>query len=151
MATKKIIIGLLTLIIIRCSNPPIAKGEPAQAKPKSKISPYSNPLIIYGSAFGEFFQCIYRLGNYEAMLKFTAAQTRIKHGSAKLLKYYRDELKFDFELDRLTNAYCAGDTITLVYSNAKIMATRKLIKLNVIIENDSCKLLLSNLNSNPFY
>ena len=151
MAIKKIIIALFTLITIGCSNPPIAEGEIAQAKPEKKTNAFSNPSIIYGNAFGHFFQCLYRLGNFEALLKFTAKQTRLKYGSAELLKYYRDELKFDFELDRLTNAYCAGDTITLVYSNAKIMATRKLIKLNVIIENDSCKLLLSNLNSNPFY
>lgn len=151
MATKKIIIGLLTLITISCSNPTNAEGEPAQAKPEKKINAFSNPALIFGSSFGHFFQCLLRLGNYNDMLKFTATKTRIKFGSAKLLNYYQNDLKFDYELGGLTNTYTTGDTITLVYSNAQIMATRKLIRLKVIIENDSCKLLLSNLNSNPFY
>ena len=151
MAIKKIIIALFTLITIGCSNPPIAEGEIAQAKPEKKTNAFSNPSIIYGNAFGHFFQCLYRLGNFEALLKFTAKQTRLKYGSAELLKYYRDELKFDFELGGLTNAYNAGDTITLIYSNAKIMATRKLIRIHVLVENDSCKMILPNLYANPFY
>lgn len=135
---------------IGCSNSSAKKGESTQSKHEKKTKPFANPLIIYGSSFGHFFQSFYRLGNYEAMLKFTATQTRIKYGSAQLLNHYKNELKFDFALGGLTNAYHDGDTICIMYSNAKIMATRVLIRLRVIVENDSCKILIPSLSPNPF-
>ena len=148
----KFVILITTLLLF--SNCKEAKTDPMPIQTEhhiDSVKPYANPILIYGSNFGRYWQALYRIGNYEAILKFTATKTRIKFGSTKLLKFYRDSLKFDYELGRLTNTYSAGDTITLVYSNAKIMATRKLIRLKVIVECDSSKMILSNLNSNPFY
>ena len=146
-----VFICLVLFFWTRCASPIVPKGEPAQMQPEKHTTPFSNPTLVYGSSFGKFFQSLLILDDFKTMLKFTSIQTRIKYGSAQLVSYYQNKFKFDFELGKLSNLKMKGDTFFLMYSNAQFYATRRLIRIAVIVENDSAKLILPNLNANPFY
>ncbi|WP_317897143.1 hypothetical protein [Aurantibacillus circumpalustris] len=155
MESKKTVKRLLLLfhcgILFRCGSPvvnntvPIAKQENFQSKP------YLNPALINGSSFGHYLQSLYRFGRCEDLIKFSSSGSVHKFGHTQLLNYYKSKMKFDFELGKLSNITSNADTFVLIYTRAHIDATRRLIRIKVVIENDSCKLILPNLNPNPFY
>lgn len=148
---KYSILFLYCGLFIKCTDPvvivPVAQKNEAIEQAKA----YTNPALINGSTFGHYFQSLYRLGLYNDMLRFTDSGTVQILGKEQILIYFKTKLKFDYELGRLTNIASRGDTLELTYSKAQIGATRRVIRIEVIVENDSCKLVLHNLNANPFY
>lgn len=106
--------------------------------------PFSNPALIYGSSFGEYFQTLYKTGQFEQMLKFTSSESIDKFGSEAILNFYR---KMDFAYSiKLKSKNENADMTTLNYE-AGIMATRSMVRIDVMIENDTCKILLKDLKS----
>lgn len=148
---KLILLVLYCGISFKCSSPVANDAAPFVKQEEVPAKTYSNPALINGSSFGHYFQSIYRLGRYEDMTKFTASGCVYKYGQEQLESYYQNKFKFDFELGKLSNLTRKGDTFFLSYSKAQIDATRRLIRIEVTAENDSAKLILSNLNENPFY
>ncbi|MBP7808629.1 MAG: hypothetical protein KA163_05015 [Bacteroidia bacterium] len=150
---KKAIIILLTLIFLlgceRRANKQTQVPVIKQTERKSE-SPYSNPALIYGSSFGEFFQSLYRNNQFEQMLFFTSSKTINQFGRAELKNYYKQKFKFDYVLGHLSNMVMVGDTILLTYSKAHIHATRRKIVIRCLIENDTVKLVLNKLERTPF-
>ncbi|HXB41246.1 MAG TPA: hypothetical protein VNZ49_11940 [Bacteroidia bacterium] len=151
MRIKTII--LLASLMFACGQ---RKENKQQVKPvvteqtkQKEEKPYSNPALIFGSSFGEFFQSLYRNNFYKEMLAFTSIRTKKKFGS-KLLHHYKNEFKFDYELGHLSNITQEGDTIFLTYTKAYRFATRHKVKIPCVLENDSIKLLLTNLRKNSF-
>ena len=113
-----------------------------------EVGPYSNPFIIYGSDFGVFFQTMYKQGKFEQMLAFTSTQSKVQFGEDVILDFYKNELDFGYKITQKSNG-TEGDTIIINY-DADIMATKKIVRINVIVENDSCKIVLpDNLNNFP--
>ena len=112
--------------------------------------PYANPFFIYGTDFGNFFQTMYTHGKFEDMLAFTSSQSKNHFGEDVILEFYKNELEFGYDIGKypLSNG-TAGDIIMINYE-ADIMATKKIIRIDVIVENDSCKIVLpSNLKDFP--
>lgn len=148
---KYVILFLYCGLFIKCTDPvvivPVAKENEAIKQAKA----YTNPALINGSSFGHYFQSLYRLGLYNDLLLFTECGSVQRFGKNLILSFYQSKLRFDFELGKLTNVYRKGDTLELTYSKAQIDATRRLIRLQVLVENDTCKLVLHNLNANPFF
>lgn len=104
--------------------------------------PYSNPILIYGSSFGNFFKALYRTGDFNTMMKFTSSQSIKKFGYDNILEYYKD-VDFGYDMTLTSRTYQKG-VYTLNY-NASILGTKKVVRLNVVIENDSAKLVLDNI------
>jgi len=118
-------------------------------KTEEKIS-YENPRIIGGASFGIFFQTLYKLGDFNKMLAFTSSESVEKHGKKRVMEFYKTELDFGYNIEKgAISEKIEGDTVTLSY-NANIMATNKVIRVNVVIENDSAKIVLpDNLRDFP--
>lgn len=126
------------------------QGELKTQTQKTQDTLYKNPALIYGSSFGYYFQSLFRNARYNDLIKFTSNQTRSKLGDKNLLNYYESTFRFGYQLGPLSNITQEGDTLVLTYAKANIMATKRIIRIRVLIENDSCKLVLSNLKANPF-
>lgn len=104
--------------------------------------PFSNPSLMLGTNFGQFFQTLYRYGKYEEMLKFTSSETIKKYGRNKLLNYYENcDFGYNIKLKAKTQE---GKYYILTY-NANIMATNKVVRIKTVVENDSAKIVLENL------
>ena len=127
----------------------LAVDEDVFNSPES-FGPYANPFLIYGTDFGNFFQTMYIHGNFDQMLAFTSTQSKNKFGEDVIIDFYKNKLDFGYDIGNFPlSSGTDGDIITINYQ-ANIMATKKIIRVNVIIENDSCKIVLpDNLNNFP--
>lgn len=126
------------------------QGEHKTQKQQTQEIPYKNPALVFGTSFGHYVQSLFRNARYSDLLMFTSSQTRTKFGDKELLKYYKEQFRFGYQLGPLSNIKLEGDTLVLTYAKANIIATKRIIRIKVLIENDSCKLVLSNLKPNPF-
>jgi len=120
-------------------------GVEDEAESKIEINPafYVAPNME-GTDFGNFFKTLYKHGRFEDMLAFTSSKSVEKFGRDVVLEFYKNELKFGYELgDKPISQFTSDDIITLNY-NANIIATKRVVRINVVIENDSCKIVLPN-------
>lgn len=108
----------------------------------SEQGDYENPFFIYGTDFGNFFKTLYKHGKFNEMLKFTSTQSKKQFGEDVVLDFYKNQFDFGYDIGKkpISNG-TYGDIITLNY-RVNIMATKKIIRINIIIENDSCKIVL---------
>lgn len=105
---------------------------------------YSNPSFIDGSSFGNFFQKMHKQGKFKDMLAFTSKESVDKFGAERILDFYENELKFGYDIGkRAISSGTDGDTVILNYL-ADIMATKTIVRIKVIVENDSTKIILPN-------
>jgi hypothetical protein len=107
------------------------------------LESWNNPVLIQGSSFGHFFQQLYKQGLYNEMLHFTSQQSIKKYGSAKILKYYQS---IDFGYSMKLKSKFNKDNVTTLNYESYILGGKHITKLNVVIENDTCRLLLDNLD-----
>lgn len=154
---KKIFYILLIASFASCDSVNVSKDKETYSKNQVSadvesdvLTPYKNPFFIYGSDFGNFFQTMYKLGNYDQMIAFTSKESVDKFGKDVILDFYKNKLDFGYDIGKypLSNNV-SGNVVTINYE-ANIMATKKIIRLNVVVENDSCKIVLpENLNKFP--
>jgi hypothetical protein len=149
---KKIILIFVTIIsLTSCDNKVTDSVENANKKTENiddnRIKEgLSNPAFMYGTDFGNLFKVFYAQGKFDEMLKFTSDVSINKHGKTKILDFYRNDFKFGYEIGKPHSQTTEGDTITLNY-NANIIATKRVIRISVVVENDTCKVVLpENLN-----
>jgi hypothetical protein len=98
---------------------------------------------MYGTNIGQYFQTLYRLGKYDDMLKFTSQESIKKYGKDKILDYYRS---CDFGYKIKINSRMQDDKYIILSYDANIMATNRVIRIKTVVENDSAKIVLNNLN-----
>ncbi len=107
-----------------------------------EIKQYSNPVLVYGSSFGNYFQALYKIGKFDDMLKFTSSGSIKKYGTVNIRKMYETmEFAYTIKLKSKTGT----DTVVLNYE-AIIYATKNMIRIPVVIENDTVKIVLQSLN-----
>lgn len=147
---KNLFYIIIALFIVSCSSPSDeARGKKVhlgglqkadQVKTSDEDKPYENPNLIYGSNFGIFFQSMYKIGDFDQMLKFTSTESKSKHGEDELVKFYQT-MNFGFEMK--PNAIKSIDDSTYVLSFKTLnYATRNIRRMKVTVENDSCKVVL---------
>lgn len=100
---------------------------------------FSNPAFIQGSNFGDFFISMIKTQNYDMALKFTSKASIDKYGVDKIKGKYQN-FKFNYNL-RLVSKSKENNVTTLKFST-KEFATGKFKEIKVVVENDSCKLVL---------
>ena len=110
------------------------------------VPPYKNPALIYGSAFCNFFQALYKVERYDDMVKFTNYDTK-KISYTELMNFYSN-VQFGYEITKL-KALSTKDSIHYVLSYERVkMGTKEIIRMPVIIVNDSTKFDLTDLKNN---
>jgi len=98
----------------------------------------SNPIFFLGTSFGQFFQMLHKTGEYHQMLTYTSQSTKQKFEDKELLDFYQ-EMNFSYTL-RL-KAFKDG---VLLYVGT-IDATIRTIQVNVVIEDDTCRIVFTKL------
>lgn len=104
--------------------------------------PYSNPILIYGSSFGNFFKTLYKTGDFNTMMKFTSSKSIKEYGYETILNYYKEN-DFGYDMKLRSRTYSNG-VYTLNYIS-DIVGTKRVTRMDVVIENDSCKLVIDNI------
>lgn len=89
----------------------------------------------FGSSFASFL--VYK--QFDLALKFTSKESIKKHGTEAILKFYRS-YKFNYKLTR-SSVDTDGKYVNLRYKTNEI-ATGVTKNFVVVVENDSCKLVL---------
>jgi len=115
--------------------------ETPQIVENNELKPFSNPVLIYGTSFGDFFQMLYKQGKFNEMLKFTSSGTISKFGSEEIVDMYKN---MAFAYDMRLKSTTGSDTIFLNYE-AGIYATKHMVRIPVVIENDTTKIVLYDL------
>ena len=119
-------------------------SRPYCADCQQEISkPYSNPALIYGTSFPEFFKQLYRLGKFDDMLSFTSSKSIHEFGKEKILQFYQT-MDWGYEI-KLKSINQKKDFYTL-NCIATIQNTARTGRMQIVIENDSCKLMLNKSN-----
>jgi hypothetical protein len=103
--------------------------------------PYSNPAIIYGSDFVSFMQSLRKIGDYETMVCFTSSESLQKYGEKRVIQYYNEKFNNMSELKLQSIVENENGKQTMNFVNLS-MATKKTASVDIVIENDSCKLVL---------
>lgn len=148
---KRIIVYLvLFLLSVSCKHQVERTVAVSSEKPNKLTALFSNPRLIYGSSFGGFFQTLYRNNQFDLMIAFTSKKSKEQFGIEVIRDFYKNKFKFDFKLGNLSSYTEIKDTIFLTYTSSSIYGTRRKIVINCLIENDSTKFLLPNLNNYPF-
>lgn len=152
MKTKSIILilSVLAITLSSCGNKEksaekiIVTMSAAKSEPVVKLESdkqYANPVFIYGSSFGNYFQALYKIGKFDDMLKFTSSGSISKYGKANIRKMYETmEFAYVIKLKSKTGT----DTIVLNYE-AGIYATKHMVRIPVVIESDTTKIVLQSL------
>jgi hypothetical protein len=135
----------LTLLMSCNSETPIKKEQVKQKNiPKESILFLNNPAIFMGSTFGEFIQVLHKTGKYNEMLIYTSETTKQNFSNKQLLDFYQNmQFSYPLKLKAIEN--------NILLYKTTINATEKTIQFNVVIENDTCRVLFEKLNpQNPF-
>lgn len=115
-------------------------SAPAPAPAEAKID-FSDPARMGGSNFGAFFIAMIRCQDYDRALKFTSKGSIEKFGADKIKEYYQTEnFRGCFNLLLVSKTEENG-VITLKFT-ANEFATNRFKEMKVVVENDSCKLVL---------
>lgn len=104
--------------------------------------PFSNPAFMFGTDLGKYMQTLYKLNRVDDMVRFTASETIKKYGVQKIRSYY-ETCNFGYEI-KLASMTGEGKYKTLTY-NAKLNATNNVVRMKTVIENDTAKVVLDNL------
>ena len=121
------------------TKPVSAETKPVLA-PEAKIE-FSDPARMGGSNFGAFFISMIRTQNFDMALKFTSKGSIEKFGAEKIKEYYQTEnFRGCFNLLLVSKTEENG-VITLKFT-ANEFATNRFKEMKVVVENDSCKLIL---------
>ena len=103
---------------------------------------YNDPSLFGGCSFGNAFMSLLRVQDYASCLKFTSAGTIHKYGAAAMLGLYKS-MKINYSLHLLSVISC-GDTTVMRYK-ANEYATSRFKEFKVVVENDTCRLVIDNL------
>lgn len=104
--------------------------------------PYANPANVFGSNFGDFF--ISMLGNqhYDMALKFTSKESIKKSGANKVLESYNS---YDYNYKLKVKSIVKVNEVYIIKFTTNEFATGKFKEMRVVVENDSCKIVLQDL------
>jgi outer membrane lipoprotein-sorting protein len=131
-----------SLFLFSCGQKEVKSvSEPvAEVSEEVSVDPsMSNPELFLGSGVGPAFMSFVKTQNFELALQFTSKESIDKHGSEVILNKYKS-LKTNYILKKVSTSKNGAETILRYTTNE--FATSKFKDFIVVIENDSCKILL---------
>jgi hypothetical protein len=147
----------MSLVTLSCDELIVTPGPGPLVTAKDNVSnvenpeeiDFSNPGVFVGTDFGNYFQSMFRRGEFDEMIKFTSKESLDKFGEDAVRDFYEHDLQFGYELGDAKSQNIKDGITTLNYS-ANINATKVVVRINVVVENDSCKVLIhQNLKDFP--
>ena len=135
---------ILVTFLVSCGEKSIESikvdsGSEKTESSKSVDVSLSTPELFGGSGFGIAFMSFIKTQNFDLAIQFTSKESINKHGVDAILDMYKS-LKVDYKLNQ-TSKLVNGDTTTIRYTTNEY-ATNKYKDFMVVVENDSCKIVL---------
>ena len=104
-----------------------------------KKEDWSNPVFIKGSSFGDIINALYRIGDFQLLLKLTDSTSRATMTDAQIITSYKNMgLGFNMTLVSMANV---NNNHTLNY-RVEVNATNQIIQMPIVIEKDTVRLQL---------
>jgi hypothetical protein len=156
---KNCILSLLILLFTYCSSPDLNKenknvnvqiSDSSNQETDSVIaiieqSPLSNPVLMYGSSFGNYFQAYYKIGNYDLLMNFTSKESIDRYGYKNIINAYK-KMEFGYKIKFKSMTNLASDEWLMNYETEQY-ATLKMLRIKVKLENDTVKLVINDLKN----
>lgn len=105
----------------------------------------SNPILMYGSTFGNYFQAYYKVGDFDLLMKFTSKESIDKFGKHKILDAY-ENMQFAYKIKFKSMKNLGKDEWLMNYETEQ-NATIKMLRIKVKLENDTVKLVINDLKN----
>lgn len=107
---------------------------------------YVNPFInCQGASLGNFLNAYYLVGDFDTFYAFVNNSSKKKYGYAKIESWF-NTITFGYEIDAINIVDRTDNFGVLVYQTT-INNTRGRLMLPYLIENDSAKLYLTNIDA----
>ena len=101
---------------------------------------WSNPVLIGGASFGNIINVNYKLGEFNELYRLTNSTLKSSLTKQEIVNKYRS-LPLGFDLDFPMNRTEENGIIWLHYA-VEINATKKIMRMPIIVEEDTCRLML---------
>lgn len=101
---------------------------------------WDNPVLIGGASFGNIINVNYQLGLFDELYRLTNSTLKSSLSKQDIISKYRN-LPMGFDLDFPINKTDENGFIWLHYS-VEINATKKIMRMPVVVEDDTCRLML---------
>lgn len=107
-----------------------------------------NPIFMHGASIGNLFNAYYKIGAYEELVSLTDSSTVNRYGRTKLQRLY-NKLNYGYPM-KLLNRSMEGNKQVLHYE-VSIQATTIIKRLHVVIEQDTARIVPSNLERGELF
>ncbi len=101
---------------------------------------WSNPALIGGASFGNIINVNYKLGEFNELHRLTNSALKSSLTKQDIISKYRS-LPLGFDLGFPMNKTEENGMIWLHYA-VEINATKKIMRMPIVIEEDTCRLML---------
>lgn len=152
---RYILLSSLVVFVCSCGDNNVKNIEEEQSsksetieEPDPEKADMSNPVLIYGTNIGSLFKTYYKVGDFNAMIRYTDKATVERYGRDSLINIYRKlNLGYDIKLMSMTSE---GDRKILHYESSTF-ATKGVRRLHVVIENDTARVVPQNLQAGDIF
>lgn len=101
---------------------------------------WTNPVLIGAASFGNIININYKLGKFDELYRLTNRSLKSSLSSQEIINKYK-KLPMGFDLDFPINKTEESGMIWLHYA-VEINATKKIMRMPVVVEDDTCRLVL---------
>lgn len=121
----------------------LSTGKKSDSIIRKKVD-FSNPsLLSTGTDIGNTFKVYYLSGKIDQMIELTSSETKNQYGIENLKKSY-EKLDFGFDMKFYNMIFDSNSNTFSLYYKCDIQATKIKKVLNVVIENDSARIIPFN-------
>lgn len=113
--------------------------------PETKPIDWSNPVLIGTASFGNIINVNFKIGNFSELYRLTNSSLKTNLSRDEIIEIYKG-LPLGFDLKFPINKTLESNTIWLHYS-CTINATKKILRFPIVVEDDTCRLLLMRFQS----
>ena len=133
-----------------CSGP---EGDNVRNEPSFQISDssicvsetcFSNPALINGSSIGELTQQLYKHGNWPELIKFISDSSIQEFGEENIINSFK-RTDFGYAIELKSMSIYGEGRYLLNYQTLKF-GTIGVLRMNVVVENDTAKILIMQIN-----
>lgn len=140
----------LSITIASCT---ISEKEDATSKSTILISDsttklvemsFSNPALICGTSIGEIVQQFYKQGRWAELIKFISSSSVRQFGEENIIRsFQRSDFGYVIKLKSMS---IIGEGCYLMNYQTLKFGTLGVLRMNVVVENDTAKIVIKQIN-----
>ena len=115
------------------------KGNEEKESTVARVD-WSNPVLIGAASFGNIININFKLGEFNELYRLTNSALKSSLTRQEIINRYRS-LPLGFDLEFPMNKTEENGTIWLHYA-VEINATKKIMRMPIVVEEDTCRLKL---------